>query len=68
MTSAQITCAQCGRTGPLGTLLRYGGMMGIVLRCPTCDNVQMRITRIRGQYWMDMRGMSVMRIAPTFPA
>ena len=65
MTSAQVTCAQCGNTGPLGSLLLYGGQVGMVLRCPTCDAVQLRIAHIRGQYWMDMRGMSMMRTAPT---
>jgi Family of unknown function (DUF6510) len=64
MTSAQVTCAQCRRTGPLGSLLMYGGQVGMVLRCPTCDSVQLRIAHVRGQYWMDMRGMSMMRIAP----
>lgn len=71
MTSAQSTCAQCGRIGPLGSLLLYGGQMGTVLRCPACDSIQMRIVRTseRGmQYWIDMRGMSVLRIAPPNPA
>ena len=67
MTSAQTTCASCGRTGTVGTLLLYGGEMGAVLRCPTCDAVQMRIVRIHGQYWMDMRGMAIMRITPAIP-
>ena len=68
MTSAQVTCAQCGRTGPLGSLLLYGGQVGTVLRCPTCDSVELRIARIHGQYWMDMRGMSMMRVAPATSA
>jgi hypothetical protein len=68
MTSAQITCAQCGRTGPLGSLLLYGGQIGTVLRCPTCDYAQMRIARVHGQYCMDMRGMTLLRIAPSIPA
>ena len=64
MTSAVGTCAQCKRTGPLGTLLLYGGEMGTVLRCPTCDGVQLRIMRNHGWYSLDMRGMTVLRIAP----
>ncbi len=63
MTSAQSTCAGCGRTAPLGTLLLYGGMVGTVLRCPTCDQAQMRIVHARGRYWIDMRGMTVLQVA-----
>jgi|SRR5689334_3951878 len=68
MSSAQVTCAHCGRTGSLGSLLMYGGQIGTVLRCPTCDAVQLRIARIHEQYWMDLRGMATMRIAPASPA
>jgi hypothetical protein len=68
MTSAQSTCAGCGRTGALGSLLLYGGEMGAVLRCPGCDGVQMRIMRDHGQYWMDMRGMARLQMAPVTPA
>lgn len=70
MTSAQSTCAGCGRTGPLGMLLRYGGEMGTVLRCPDCSGVQLRIVRTYGrneQYWIDMRGMSTLVITPAIP-
>jgi len=67
MTSAQTTCARCGRTGPMGSLMLYGGQIGIVLRCPTCDAVQMRLVYVPergGEYWLDMRGVSSLRIAP----
>lgn len=72
MTSAQGTCANCGHSGPLGALLMYGGQTGIILRCPTCDHVQLRIMHIpgsgqqrAGQYCLDMRGMTLLRIAPS---
>lgn len=71
MTSAQSTCAQCGRTMPMGSLMLYGGQIGTVLRCPTCDAVLMRMVYVPergGQYWMDMRGMSSLRIAPAIQA
>lgn len=65
MTTAQSTCAGCGRIGPLGALWRYGGEMGIVLRCPGCHQVQLRVVRAHGQYWIDLRGMTTLLIAPT---
>ena len=70
MTSAQSICAQCGRTGPLGSLLECGPQMDTVLRCPTCDYVQMRIVHIperEGQYCIDMQGMQLLLIAPSIP-
>jgi hypothetical protein len=67
MTSALCTCAHCGHVAPLGSLVLYGGQVGMVLRCPTCEQVQMRLVRIPergGQYWIDMRGISILRITP----
>jgi hypothetical protein len=67
MTSAQCTCAHCGHVAPLGSLVLYGGQVGTVLRCPTCEQVQMRLVRIPkrgGQYWIDMRGISILRVTP----
>ena len=49
----------------LGALMLYGGEMGMVLRCPSCDGVQMRIVRARGRYMIDMRGMSLLQIEMT---
>jgi len=71
VTSAQGTCAGCGQTAPLGALLLYGGEMGIVLRCPACERVELRIARHGGQdgrYWIDMRGMTTLRVVPIIPA
>ena len=68
MTSAQTTCAHCGYVASLGSLVLYGGQMGMVLRCPTCEQIQMRVVRIPesgGQYWIDLRGMSILRITPS---
>jgi hypothetical protein len=60
MTGAERICANCGQKGPLGSLLLYGGMMGTILRCPTCDQVQLRIAHVRGRYLIDMRGMALL--------
>lgn len=67
MTSAQCTCAGCGHIAPIGSLLLYGGQMGTVLRCPSCDRIQLRIVSVpggEGQYWLDMRGMALLSIRP----
>jgi uncharacterized protein DUF6510 len=37
MTSATVMCEGCGRESALATLALYGGTVGLVLRCPSCD-------------------------------
>jgi hypothetical protein len=62
VTVAQAVCAGCGAIGPVGGLLVYGLTMGAILRCPTCDTALIRVSRLEGGYWIDMRGASVLRI------
>jgi hypothetical protein len=58
VTSAVAVCAGCGATQPIGKLIAYGLEMGAVLRCPGCDDVVLRVSRLEGARWIDMRGMS----------
>lgn len=55
MTVASITCDGCGTTAPLGALRDYGGTMGAVLRCATCDTAVVRLTRTPAGYWLEMQ-------------
>ena len=58
MTVAATTCSGCGATKSVGELMLYGHGMGAILRCADCDVALIRITRIRGSYWLDLSGMS----------
>jgi len=62
MTTVQATCTSCGATGVIGTLTVYMHGMGMVVRCPTCDNVLIRVVHAKGRYWLDMRGVRVLQI------
>jgi hypothetical protein len=62
MTLAQATCTGCGTTGAIGELAAYIHGMGTVLRCPSCDMVLIRVTQIKGRYWLDMQGTRVLQI------
>ena len=62
MTTAWAVCAGCGTEGMVGSLMEYGGGMGIILRCPDCDLALIRVTRIRSEYWLDTRNVSVLRM------
>ncbi len=58
MTMAVAACGQCGTNLRLGAALLYPHGMGMVVCCSTCDHALMRIARIRGAYYLDLRGMS----------
>jgi hypothetical protein len=62
MTTAHAVCDGCGADTPVGSLIAYDPGLGIILRCPECDAVMIRISRVRGGYWLDLRGASVLRI------
>jgi uncharacterized protein DUF6510 len=56
ITAAVITCGGCGTTARIGEVSVYGGAMGAVFRCATCDTVMMRLVRNRAGYWFEMQG------------
>jgi len=62
VTTAQAVCAGCGAVGPVGNLATYGLAMGAILRCPGCDTALIRVSRLESGYWLDLRGMSVLRV------
>jgi hypothetical protein len=62
MTAVAVTCAGCGMGGPLGELRVYASAMGTVARCPGCDAVLIRVTEVRGEYWLDLRGARSLRL------
>jgi hypothetical protein len=63
LTTARATCANCGTIRPLGALLVYAHGMGMVMRCPSCDAVVLRIARTRTRLWFDLTGARVVFMA-----
>ena len=63
VTAALGTCAGCGTTGPVASLLEYGHGMGIVLRCPQCDTAVLRIVRAHAHLRVDFSGVRFLTIA-----
>ena len=62
MTTNLVECAHCGSDGAMGTLLVFGQAPGLVLRCPACENIVMRIVQAPGAFYLEMRGMAYMRM------
>jgi Family of unknown function (DUF6510) len=62
MSSGHTECQNCGRKGEIGSLLAFTNAPGIVLRCPACESVVMRITRTERVTYLDARGAVYIRI------
>ncbi len=63
MTDARSQCDGCGALHMMGSLHAYTHAPGIVLRCPECEQVVMRIVTTDTHYWIDARGASHLRLA-----
>lgn len=62
MTASPSECASCGREGDLGTLLAFTQAPGIVLRCPACESVMIRIVQTETAIYLDARGAVYLRL------
>jgi hypothetical protein len=63
MTAAPAECANCGRVGEVGTLLAFTQAPGLVLRCPACESVMLRVVETPDAIYLDVRGAAYLRLA-----
>ncbi len=68
LTTARATCANCGAVRAVGSLLVYAHGMGMVMRCPDCDSVVMRIARTPARLWLDATGARLVTMIATTAA
>jgi hypothetical protein len=68
VTVAITTCAFCGDTRPLAELHAYTRAPGTVLRCATCQQVQVRLVQADGRAWLDLTGVRVMQLPVRAPS
>ena len=62
VTMAVTTCAHCQATRPMAEMRAYVRAPGIVLRCPSCGGVQLRLVQSSERAWLDLRGIEVLQI------
>ena len=62
VTTAIVTCATCHHTQAVATLHAYLHAPGTVLRCSSCDAVQIRLVRASQRAWLDLRGITVLEV------
>jgi hypothetical protein len=67
MTASPTECNNCGRQGELATLLAFTQAPGIVLRCPACESVMVRIVQTPGAIYLDARGTAYLRLERGLP-
>jgi hypothetical protein len=63
VTTAKAQCAGCGRVSAVAELAVYGPEPGFVARCPGCSSVLLRLVRASTEAWLDLSGMSVLRMS-----
>jgi ribosomal protein S27AE len=69
VTAARSRCAGCGTTSMLGEHHLYADAPALVLRCPHCSGVVLRVGSRDGRMMLDMSGTQLLDIpAPTRPA
>ncbi len=67
MTVAAGTCANCGAVNPVGTWQLYANAPGLVMRCPSCGAVILRVVHGEARYWLDLSGLRLLEI-PEMPS
>jgi uncharacterized protein DUF6510 len=63
MTTAVGTCDGCGAVEAVGAVHVYMSA-GIVLRCPHCNDVLMKLVEDGERIWIDLRGVRTLVLAP----
>ncbi len=62
MTTSLTECANCGQGHMMGALLAFTQAPGIVLRCPSCEAVMLKLVETPRGTYLDARGVAFVRI------
>lgn len=62
ITVASGTCDGCSSVSAVGALLAYTQAPGVVLRCPHCDDVLMKVVTDGERFWIDLRGLRSLQL------
>ncbi|MDQ4130668.1 MAG: DUF6510 family protein, partial [Actinomycetota bacterium] len=60
MTAAMGTCANSGAVNAVGAWHLYAQAPGLVMRCPACGAVLLRVVHGVAGYWLDMLGLRLL--------
>jgi hypothetical protein len=62
VTTAIGRCTGCGCTIPMAEARVFDHAPGVIARCPTCDQVLVRLVRGPGRAWLDLRGLTYLQL------
>jgi hypothetical protein len=62
MTEALGTCVHCGQVEAVGAVVVYDRAPGLVLRCPHCDGVLVKLSTDGERVWLDLRGVRSLEV------
>jgi hypothetical protein len=62
MTACPCQCAHCGAIGVMATLLAFTHAPGVVLRCPECEGVVLRLVQTAEALYLDARGAAYLKL------
>lgn len=62
MTTAIGTCGSCGAVDAVGAVHVYVSA-GIVLRCPHCESVLLRLVQHDTRVWLDLTGLRSLELS-----
>jgi hypothetical protein len=62
VTTAVGRCTACGRTAAMAEARVFDHAPGVIARCPTCDQVLLRLVLGRGRAWLDLRGLTYLQV------
>ena len=66
MTEAPRGCQSCGEVNPIGAHRLYRGA-GLVLRCPVCGDVALRVVSLPDRHVLHLEGAWRLEVAVTTP-
>jgi hypothetical protein len=66
ITSIERICQSCGSRNPTGAHRAYTGA-GVVLRCPACEDVALRIGVLPSERVVELRGTWIFAVSDALP-
>jgi hypothetical protein len=61
VTAVPGRCGHCGVVNMVGAMRAYVQAPGMVLRCPACDGVVLRVVETPDSTYVDLRGVAYLR-------
>lgn len=63
VTTSEAECATCHHISRVGAMMAFTRAPGVVLRCPSCESVMVRVVQTPTATYFDARGVMALRIA-----